>query len=90
MIQVVAAVIVNRNRFLIARKKKGKSLEGLWEFPGGKVEPDESMEQSLKRELSEEFQIEIEVKNKETQMQVSRRLFAKKMTVHTIRYALIH
>ncbi len=63
MIDVVAAIIEKKGRFLIARRKKGKHLEGKWEFPGGRVEDSETHGESLRRELKEEFGIEIEVKN---------------------------
>ncbi|MBF8984096.1 (deoxy)nucleoside triphosphate pyrophosphohydrolase [Lutibacter sp. B2] len=62
MIDVVAAILQNhKGEILIARRKKGKVLEGYWEFPGGKIEKGESSEQSLVRELKEEMNIEIEV-----------------------------
>ncbi len=62
MIDVVAAILLNKDeQVLIARRKKGKALEGYWELPGGKVEKGESCEQSLTRELKEEMNIEIEV-----------------------------
>jgi 8-oxo-dGTP diphosphatase len=55
-IDVVAALIRDdAGRYLITRRRKGTHLEGLWEFPGGKREPDETLEQSLGRELSEEL-----------------------------------
>jgi len=61
MIEVAAAIIENeQGQILIARRKKGKSQEGLWEFPGGKLEPGESPEACLKRELLEEMNIEID------------------------------
>lgn len=61
MIDVAAAIIVNeKGQFLIGRRKKGKSQEGLWEFPGGKLEEGESVEDCLRRELREEMNIEIE------------------------------
>jgi 8-oxo-dGTP diphosphatase len=62
-IRVVAGVIVQDNKILIARKKKGKFLEFMWEYPGGKVEVNEKDETSLKRELAEEFSIQILIKN---------------------------
>ena len=46
-------------RILIAKRPPGRSLAGLWEFPGGKVEPGESPEPALVRELAEELGIEI-------------------------------
>ncbi len=62
MINVVAAIIKNKEgKILIARKKKGKSLEGYWEFPGGKIEAGETQEESLVREIKEEMHVEIKV-----------------------------
>jgi len=61
MIEVAAAIIENeQGQILIARRTKGKSQEGLWEFPGGKLEEGESAEACLRRELMEEMKIEIE------------------------------
>ena len=53
---VVAAAIIERDgRWLMARRLQGTHLEGLWEFPGGKVDPGETLEACLARELSEEL-----------------------------------
>ena len=53
---VVAAAIIERDgRWLMARRLKGTHLEGLWEFPGGKVDPGETLEACLVRELHEEL-----------------------------------
>ena len=61
-VEVVAGVIRDeQGRYLITRRLAGKHLEGLWEFPGGKREPDESLEQSLRRELQEELGATFEV-----------------------------
>ena len=61
-IHVVAGVIRDaRGRILLARRTEGRDLAGLWEFPGGKVEPDESPEAALARELREELGIEASV-----------------------------
>jgi 8-oxo-dGTP diphosphatase len=61
-VEVVAGVIRDlRGRILLARRTEGRDLAGLWEFPGGKREPDESSEAALARELHEELGIEVEI-----------------------------
>ena len=57
-IKVVAAIIKQEDKILIARRKKGKHLEFKWEYPGGKLENNEEENDALKRELKEEFSIE--------------------------------
>ena len=52
---VVAAVIEEDGRFLVTRRLRGTHLAGYWEFPGGKVHPDESHEHALAREIVEEL-----------------------------------
>nr|WP_125666412.1 (deoxy)nucleoside triphosphate pyrophosphohydrolase [Paenibacillus baekrokdamisoli] len=60
MIEVAAAIIEDKlGRILIARRKEGKAQEGLWEFPGGKLEKNETVQDCLRRELLEEMNIEI-------------------------------
>ena len=59
LIDVVAAVIVHDGRILACRRAPGKDAAGLWEFPGGKVEPGESAEQALVREIREELGVGI-------------------------------
>lgn len=54
-IDVVAAILWRNGRFLAVRRPEGKPMAGYWEFPGGKVEPGESLEAALKRELDEEL-----------------------------------
>jgi 8-oxo-dGTP diphosphatase len=57
---VVACALVDADkRVLIAQRPQGKTLPGLWEFPGGKVEPGERPEQTLIRELHEELGITV-------------------------------
>jgi mutator protein MutT len=60
-IHVTAAVIVRAGRLLAAQRPAKGARGGLWELPGGKVEPDEAREACLARELREELAIEVEV-----------------------------
>lgn len=60
-IYVVAALIENDGKIMIAQRNKG-DFEGLWEFPGGKVEEGETEQEALIREIHEEFDISINIK----------------------------
>lgn len=63
---VVAAAIINESgEILLAQRPQGKQLAGSWEFPGGKIEADESPEAALVRELKEELGIEVSQKDLE-------------------------
>ncbi len=60
IVLVAAAALVDRdNRVLLAQRPVGKSMAGLWEFPGGKVEAGETPEEALVRELMEELHIDV-------------------------------
>jgi 8-oxo-dGTP diphosphatase len=59
VIVVACALLDADNRVLIAQRPEDKPLAGLWEFPGGKVEPDETPEEALIRELHEELLITV-------------------------------
>lgn len=60
LLLVVAVALVDADgRVLIAQRPEGKGMAGLWEFPGGKIEPGESPEAALIRELREELDIEV-------------------------------
>jgi len=60
MVLVVAAALYDdQGRILLAQRPPGKAMEGLWEFPGGKVEAGETPEQALSRELHEELGIKV-------------------------------
>lgn len=61
VIEVAAGLIEQGGRYLIARRKPGVHLAGYWEFPGGKREVDESLEECLRRELFEELSILVDV-----------------------------
>ena len=59
IVLVSAVALIDRDgRVLLAQRPEGKSMAGLWEFPGGKIEPNETPEAALVRELSEELDIE--------------------------------
>lgn len=59
-LNVVCAIIEKDDKILIAKRLKGE-FEGLWEFPGGKIEPNETNEQAIIREIQEEFDAKINV-----------------------------
>ena len=60
MVLVAAAALVDFDgRVLVQQRPEGKNMAGLWEFPGGKVEPGEKLEQSLIRELKEEIDVDV-------------------------------
>lgn len=66
-IQVVGAVIENDlGEILCAQRPEGKNLALKWEFPGGKIEADETPEDALKRELIEEMALDITIEDKIT------------------------
>jgi mutator protein MutT len=61
-LKVTAAVLQRRGRFFLARRAPGKHQAGCWEFPGGKIEPGETAEECLEREMQEEFGVRITVR----------------------------
>ena len=61
MITVTAAILSKDNKIFLARRNSKTKHAGKWEFPGGKMEQDESGEQCLSREIKEEFSIDITV-----------------------------
>jgi len=62
LLLVAACALVDADgRVLLAQRPEGKQLAGLWEFPGGKVEPGETPEQCIIRELHEEIGIETDI-----------------------------
>jgi 8-oxo-dGTP diphosphatase len=63
MIVVAVALADNSGQVLLQRRPAGRSMAGLWEFPGGKVEAGEVPEAALVRELNEELGIDVDVKS---------------------------
>jgi len=61
VIQVAAGLVFKQGRLLITQRNESDHLGGMWEFPGGKIEPGETFEQCLCRELREELEIDVEV-----------------------------
>ena len=64
MTNVVAAIITQNNTYLIVQRNKNKHLGLKWEFPGGKVNDNESFEEALSREIKEELNVEINIQRK--------------------------
>lgn len=60
-VTVVAAVIEEDDFFLVTRRPDGVHLAGLWEFPGGKINPAESHADALRREMREELDTDVDV-----------------------------
>ncbi len=59
LLVAAVALVDTDGRVLLARRPEGKPMAGLWEFPGGKVEPGETPEVALEREIREELAIDI-------------------------------
>ncbi len=60
-IKVTGAIIQDEDKFLIGRRGPDEKSPGMWEFPGGKLEEGESLEECIKRELKEELNIDAEI-----------------------------
>ncbi|MFW7380906.1 MAG: (deoxy)nucleoside triphosphate pyrophosphohydrolase [Oligoflexus sp.] len=61
MIEVVCAVVCKRGRYFVCQRPPNKAQALLWEFPGGKLETDESPEEALSRELHEELHWQVNI-----------------------------
>jgi len=59
---VTAAILIRGNKVFIGQRKAGKRMAHLWEFPGGKLEAGETLQECLEREMKEEFGVEVAVR----------------------------
>ena len=83
---VVAAVIEQDGAFLITRRPQGVHLAGMWEFPGGKIDPSESHVDALRREIREELDADVDVQD--LVFQVSHQYPDRSVTLYFYRCAL--
>ena len=85
--QIGVAVINNQQgKILIDRRKQQGEMGGLWEFPGGKIEPGETIEECIKREIKEELDIEIIVGDRLTTITHAYQTFNVTLYVHDCEY----
>ncbi|NJM72920.1 MAG: 8-oxo-dGTP diphosphatase MutT [Scytonema sp. RU_4_4] len=82
----VAVIWNNKGQILIDRRRCEGLMGGLWEFPGGKIEPGESIEECIIREISEELAIEIEVGKHLVTIDHTYTHLRVTLTVHNCRY----
>lgn len=61
LIEVVGAAIIEDNKVLATERSHSMTLSGMWEFPGGKIEANESEKEALIREIKEELKVDIEI-----------------------------
>lgn len=87
IIQIAVAVIVNQNNEVcLSLRRKSTHLGGLWEFPGGKVEQGETIEQALSREIKEE--INLEIKQSRSLITIKHRYHDKTVCLHVRKVTL--
>ena len=96
-ITVVGAMIERDGKYLITQRKPTATLPLLWEFPGGRVEPDETDAQALARELKEEMDISVEVGEQAMHVQhaypdydIDFRVYRCRLTGGEIRHIKVH
>jgi mutator protein MutT len=87
VIVVAAAIVEREGAFLVTRRPEGVHLEGLWEFPGGKCEPEESYDACLRREILEELGSGVDVLSEV--FQVSHAYQDRVVELHFIRCHLL-
>lgn len=85
--QIGVAVINNhQGKILIDRRKQSGEMGGLWEFPGGKIEPGESIEECIEREVKEELDIDIAVGDRLTTITHAYETFKVTLYVHNCQH----
>jgi len=85
--QIGVAVITNQSgKILIDRRKTGGEMGGLWEFPGGKIEPGESIAECIAREIKEELDLAISVGDRLTTITHNYETFKVTLHVHDCEY----
>ena len=84
--QIGVAVIDRQGKILIDRRRDEGDMGGLWEFPGGKIEPGETIEECIKREIKEELNIEIAVGDRLTTITHAYENFNVTLYVHICRH----
>jgi mutator protein MutT len=87
-LHVSAGIIWRDGKLLITRRPKGSHLAGYWEFPGGKQEPHESLEECLEREIKEELGVDVKVD--ERLLQVDHDYGMKSISLHLFRCSELH
>lgn len=81
--QIGVAVIINQQgKILIDRRKQAGEMGGLWEFPGGKIEPGETIKECIQREIKEELDIQIAVGDRLTTITHAYKTFKVTLYVH--------
>lgn len=85
-IKVICAIISIQNKILVVQRNKNMSLPMKWEFPGGKLESDESEISCIKREIHEELNIEIEVRDRLTPSVYHYPTFTIELIPYTAKY----
>ena len=82
----VAVIYDSQGKILIDRRQQGGEMGGLWEFPGGKIEAGETIEECIQREIKEELAIEISVGERLTTIEHTYDTFQVTLYVHDCQY----